>query len=273
MPDQLLHMPATPSDARANSLSKGSGHTYNEVFFRYIHQGAIRSAGRIVPLAIQGLGIKSVLDVGCGAGAWLSVYRQQGVADILGVDGAYVREDSLLVPPQAFQARDITQPFDLRRQFDLVQCLEVGEHVPKAASKSLVENLVRHGKLVLFSAAIPGQGGEHHINEQPCEFWRHLFNSHGYKPFDFIRPLIKDSADVESWYRYNVLLYAAPGAIPALPAIVAATRVPNQQPIPNVCSTLYRFRTKAFSFLPVSCLTFIALAKHRVVLTYRAVTR
>lgn len=262
-----------PSDASANSLPKASAYTYDQAFFRYIHEGAIRSAGRIVPLVVQSLSVRSVLDVGCGAGAWLSVYRQQGVTDILGVDGAYVRKDSLLIPPKAFQARDITQPFDLRRRFDLVQCLEVGEHIPNAASKSLVENLVRHGKLVLFSAAIPGQGGEHHINEQPYEFWMHLFNSHGYKPFDYFRPLIKGLTDVESWYRYNVLLYAAPSAIPALPAVVASTRVPNGQPITNVCGRLFRIRTKAFSFLPVSCLTLIALAKHRAVLAYRAVRR
>ena len=266
-------MPANSSDASANSLSRGSGYKYSEAFFRYIHEGAIRSAGRIVPLAVQNLGIHSVLDVGCGAGAWLSVYRQQGVADIIGVDGVYVRKESLLVQPHAFQTQDITQPFNLGRQFDLVQCLEVGEHILKATSKSLVDNLVRHGKLVLFSAANPGQGGEHHINEQPYEFWRRLFNNHGYKPFDFIRPLIKDLTDVESWYRYNVLLYAAPGAIPALPAVVANTRIPDGQPIANVSGRLYRVRTRAFSFLPVSCLTLIALAKHRAVLTYRAVTR
>jgi SAM-dependent methyltransferase len=256
-----------------SSLPRESGYTYNEAFFRYIHEGAIRSANRIVPLVIQSLGVNSVLDVGCGAGAWLSVYRQQGITDILGVDGTYVQQDSLLIPPQAFHAQDLAQHFDLQRKFDLVQCLEVGEHIPQPASKTLVENLVRHGKLVLFSAAIPGQGGEHHINEQPYEFWRRLFNLHGYKPLDFVRSRIRSFADVEKWYRYNVVLYAAPEIIAALPSVVGSTRVPDGQPIANVARGLYKVRTRLFSYLPVSWLTLIALAKHRVVLTYRAVVR
>src|ERR1700756_91995 len=261
-------MPANPS-----SFATEPGYAYDTDFFRYIHEGAIRSAHRMVPLLLQTLGIRSVLDVGCGAGAWLSVYSHYGVSDILGVDGAYVRKESLLIAAQAFKPHDITQPFDLGRQFDLVQCLEVGEHIPKLASTTLVENLVRHSKLVLFSAATPGQGGENHVNEQPHEFWRQLFNSRGYKPFDFIRPSIKGFSDVERWYRYNVVLYIAPEVMAVLPGAVASTRVPEGQRIANVSGWLYKVRTKAFSFLPVRWLTLIALAKHRVVLAYRGVTQ
>jgi SAM-dependent methyltransferase len=271
-------MPVIPANSDADSLSQqtpaqGAGYAYDDDFFRYIHEGAIRSAQQIVPLIIPSLRIQSVLDVGCGAGAWLSVYRKQGVRACLGVDGAYVRAESLLVPAEVFQPQDITQPFDLKRRFDLVQCLEAGEHIPKSASKTLVENLVRHGSTVLFSAAIPGQGGENHVNEQSYEFWRQLFAGYGYKPFDFLRPAISSLGGIEVWYRNNLILYVAQESIPVLSRVIADTRVLDGKPIANVAGWLYKIRIGVFSSLPVSWLSKLAMVKHRCVLTYRALLR
>lgn len=209
--------------------------------------------------------------MGCGAGAWLSEYRNHGLSDVLGVDGSYVQAKSLLIPPALFEARDITQPFDLNRNFDLVQCLEVGEHIPKSSSRALVENLVRHGRAIVFSAAVPGQGGENHINEQPFEFWRLLFNSHGYKPFDFIRYDIAQVPGVEAWYRNNMILYVSESLIPRLSTAIADTQVPDTKPIPNISGNLYKIRTQILSFLPVNWLSRLAIAKHRFVLIRRAV--
>lgn len=259
--------PGSGSDPLQQQLP--SGRTYDDLFFRYINEGSSRSARQIVPLVIQNLKIQSILDVGCGAGAWLQEYSNQGISDGMGVDGAYVRAESLLVPVERFQPRDITQPFDLNRKFDMVQCLEVGEHIPESASKALIGNLVRHGGLVLFSAAIPGQGGENHINEQPYEYWRELFDSYGYKPFDFFRPAIQSFRSVEIWYRNNVILYVAQELIPSLPRAIAVTRVPDGKSIANVAGWLYKVRAKAFSFLPVSWLSAMAVVKHRCVLAYR----
>jgi len=211
--------------------------------------------------------------VGCGAGAWLSVYSKQGVADYLGVDGAYVQPESLLIPAQCFQPQDITQEFDLNHRFDFVQCLEVGEHLPTRFSSTLVDNLVRHGDRILFSAATPGQGGENHINEQTHEFWRQLFDRHGYKPFDVFRPMVKGVPGVESWYRYNMILYVAEAVIPALPAAVLSSAIRDGQAIPQVASIFYRVRASILTFLPAWCVSKIALAKHRLVIASRSLRR
>ena len=111
---------ASPEPAR--SLS-GKGYRYSEDFYRYIETGSTRSANIIVPLVLRDLSPHSVLDVGCGAGAWLSEYRNCGIADYLGIDGVYVRESSLLIPADHFQSQDVAQAFDLGRRFGLVQCL------------------------------------------------------------------------------------------------------------------------------------------------------
>src|SRR6266480_3717854 len=103
-------------------------HIYDKLFYDYISAGSTRSALVVVPLVMQTLKPSSVLDVGCGAGAWLAAYGRSPLSDYLGIDGSYVTQDSLLIPPDKFQPQDIGREFDLGRRFDLVQCLEVAEH-------------------------------------------------------------------------------------------------------------------------------------------------
>ncbi|MEJ1973670.1 MAG: methyltransferase domain-containing protein [Lacunisphaera sp.] len=163
---------------------------YSPRFYDYIERGARRSADRILPLVAESLAPKSVLDVGCGRGLWLAAWAQLGVTDALGLDGDYLERDRLAIPPAQFRSTDITQSFDLGQRWDLVQCLKVAEHIPPAASEVLVQNLARHGDRILFSAAVPGQGGHNHINERSPEYWRELFARQGYRAFDLVRPRV-----------------------------------------------------------------------------------
>jgi SAM-dependent methyltransferase len=275
----MLRLDPNPGTSNSDPSSLGAapatarGYRYDRAFYRYIEAGSLRSAATVVPLVLRELLPASVLDVGCGAGAWLAEYRNQGLTDFLGVDGAYVQPNSLLISADHFQSHDVTLPFALGRRFDIVQCLEVGEHLPEAASDTLVENLTRHGDKVLFSAASPGQGGENHVNEQTCEFWRLLFARHGYLPFDWIRPIIKGVTTVESWYRYNMVLYVAQGAISELPHGVSRSGIGEGQAIPTIAPLGYRIRTRAISMLPMWCVTKIALTKHVIVMACRSLRK
>lgn len=259
--------------AEEQPLAPASNYVYDETFYRYIQRGALRSAQVTVPFVVDHLKIKSVLDVGCGAGAWLVEYHKQGIPVCIGVDGDYVKASSLLVPSATFAAHDISKPFDLGRRFDLAQCLEVGEHIEKAASRVLVASLVKHSDLILFSAAVPGQGGENHINEQPYEFWRALFAEHGYSPYDFLRPLLRGMTGVESWYQHNAMLYVANRSRAQLREVVARTQVPDNEPISDVSRLSYKLRKRVLALLPVSWLSRLAVLKHRFILVLRIVTR
>ena len=241
-----------------------TAHTYDSLFYQYQREGAIRSARTLLPPLIRVLGVKSVLDVGCGAAAWLAAYRDLGVTDCIGVDGEYVDRSLLLIDKDRFHPRDITRPFDFARQFDLVQCLEVAEHVPTAMSDTLVDNIVRHGRRVLFSAAVPGQGGEDHINEQSYEFWRDRFAARSYHLYDFVRPAVVDNEAIEPWYRYNVLLFVHDSAAKALPAEVAATRVPDASPIRDYSPLPYRLRKALLRSLPDGAVSALAVWKHKL---------
>jgi SAM-dependent methyltransferase len=244
-------------------------YQYDSEFYRYIEAGSIRSAQCVVPLVLGALSPSTVLDVGCGAGAWLSEYRKHGIADVLGADGVYVQRNLLLIPPEQFRGVDVAQEFDLDSRFDLVQCLEVAEHIPNSSSATLVANLIRHGDRILFSAATPGQGGENHINEQSFEFWRRLFAAHGYKPFDLFRPELRSMSAVESWYRRNLILYVRESAIPSLSESARRAAVPDDAKIPEFGSIAFRARSSVISFFPAGWVSKLARAKHSMLLAYR----
>jgi hypothetical protein len=189
---------------------------------------------------------------------------QLGVSDAIGVDGDYVAPETLLIPAERYRGQDITLRFDLGRQFDLAVCLEVGEHIPHARSGMLVDNLVAHAPMVLFSAAVPGQGGQDHINEMPMSFWRDLFEQRGYAAFDPIRPRLRGDREVEPWYRNNVLLYVRKGAVDALAPAVRATAIAAGSPIADVSSPLFRARKLVLRNLPRPVVSAMARAKHLI---------
>ena len=140
-------------------------------------------------------------------GTWLSVFRDCGVTDVLGVDGAYVETESLLIPADCFLARDLTAPIGLDRRFDLAMSLEVAEHLPPEVAVSFVGQLVDLSDIVLFSAAIPGQGGRNHINERWQSDWCRLFSAREYVPVDCLRHRFWKDPEVSAYYRQNMILY------------------------------------------------------------------
>jgi SAM-dependent methyltransferase len=180
---------------------------YSKSFYRAQRTGSMVSASNVVPFVIDLIRPRSVVDVGCGMGTWLIVFRSHGIEDILGVDGDYVHREMLLIPENLFLTRDLNHPFDLGRQFDLAVSLEVGEHLHPSAAAGYVRSLTLASKTVLFSAAIPGQGGVGHVNEQWPEYWRDLFAERDFVLIDCLRSQIWDNPNVEIWYRQNLLLF------------------------------------------------------------------
>lgn len=184
-----------------------SGESYTKGFFAQIRAGSVRSAEEIVPLILGLVPARSVVDVGCGDGSWLAIFRKNGVLDVLGVDGDYVDCDTLQIPRERFQAADLSKPLELGRTFDLAVSMEVAEHLPPECAASFVESLIRLAPVVLFSAAIPFQGGNHHVNEQWPDEWAGLFQKHGYRVVDCIRKRVWQNDAVEYWYAQNALLF------------------------------------------------------------------
>ena len=184
---------------------------YTSGFYADQQRISRQSAERVLPLILAAIQPTSVIDVGCGVGTWLAVLIELGVADVWGIDGDYVERTLLQIPRERFIPHDLTKPIYLERRFDLVLCLEVGEHLPADSAPTLIDSLVSLSPVVLFSAAIPDQGGTHHVNEQWPEYWAHHFATKGYISVDFVRRQIWQLPDVAWYYAQNILLYVERG--------------------------------------------------------------
>ena len=257
----VLYYRTRPGQAGAGADAVSS---YDQSFFEYVNASAGAAAGRIVPLLQRQLAPGSVLDVGCGQGAWLAVWQGHGVQDLFGVDGSYVDRGRLLFAPECFYAHDLRQPFDLGRSFSLVQCLEVAEHLPASSAEPLIDSLIRHGEVIVFSAAPPGQGGHQHVNERSYDYWRALFLQRGYLALDYLRPRIRSDAGIDRWYRYNTLLYVSGDAMTRLSPALQACQIPQAAGVPDLAPLSYRIRKFLLSRLPPPVMTAIARIKERV---------
>jgi SAM-dependent methyltransferase len=171
------------------------------------------TADLVAPHIVDLLSPKSILDVGCGNAVWLAAFGRAGVPELTGLDGDYIDRAALQVSAEHFQSADLSRPFKLNRRFDLVVSLEVGEHLPPAHAEDFVASLCQHADGVLFSAAIPGQGGVGHINEQWQGYWKLKFENHGYIALDAVRPKYWSHNDVVYWYAQNMILYIKESAI------------------------------------------------------------
>jgi hypothetical protein len=243
---------------------------YDEKFMGYAATSSRYAASRIIPLLLGSLRVESVADIGCAGGAWLNVWQDAGICQIKGVDGEYVRMEDLEIAPELFSPADLSRPLELGRRFDLVQSLEVAEHIHESFADQFVLNLVKHAeKYILFSAAVPGQGGEYHVNEQPYDFWRDRLAGHGFDAYDFVRTTIASDPRISFWYRYNCILYVRREHQAALPKEVQESRVPDGEAIPDLSSRLFRLRKSLVKTLSPATRDRLARLKARIAPTGR----
>ena len=199
--------------------------SYSAGYYQSIKEDSAQSAREIVPLILKLFAPQSVVDVGCGTGTWSRAYKDAGVR-ILAIDGVDVRNDQLVIDAGDFERHDLLQPLRLDRHFDLVNCLEVAEHLPAARARSFVADLCRLSDVVAFSAAIPGQGGTHHINEQWPSYWIPMFQENGFRGLDCFRPSIWNNERVAWWYAQNLFAFVKESRVSEFAEAVRLSRPP-----------------------------------------------
>jgi cyclopropane fatty-acyl-phospholipid synthase-like methyltransferase len=181
---------------------------YNDYFFSRQEKGSYLSAKIIIPLILDYVKINSVVDFGCGLGTWLKVWQENGVLDILGIDGDYVNQDKLYIEKKYFKVFDLNKKISLEKKYDLAISLEVAEHIEKKNADTYIDNLRSSADIILFSAAIPKQADSKigHINEQWPEYWQNKFSRKGFIMLDPLRAKIFNNSSVDWWYRQNIFL-------------------------------------------------------------------
>lgn len=227
---------------------------YDPSFLLETARKARAGAERVLPFVCDLLQPKSILDVGCGTGAWLAVAAELGVTDVMGIDGDYVPTELLEVPPGCFRSCDLSDGFTVDRRFSVALALEVAEHLPEASAPEFVQSLTQSAPAVVFSAAIPGQPGTGHVNLQWPSYWADLFARQGYVGIDCIRPRFWTDESVPYFYRQNTVLYVDGNELAFPPRVRAVRARTNGEIPPLVHPDLYQrdlsFRENALSIVP-----------------------
>ena len=196
---------------------------YSTRYYEGLKEDSLGSARAVVPIVLGLFAPKTVVDVGCGSGTWAKVYAENG-CEILGIDGEIVQADQLLIPPSQFIRKDLSQPLALDRRFDLVNCLEVAEHLDGSHADTFVRDLCQLGDVLFFSAAVPGQGGTHHVNEQWPSYWLPKFEAQGFQAIDCIRHQIWGNSSVAWWYVQNAFAFVKKTRLQDFPKAQQAAR-------------------------------------------------
>lgn len=179
----------------------------------YIHHKEIHnhnSAKKFVDYLYDIFKPESVIDFGCGVGNFLYSFKKLGANRVIGLDGNWVNEKQLLdfLQRDEFISTDLTKSLEIQGEYDLALSLEVAEHIGEEYATQFVKNITKLSDVVVFSAAVPFQGGQNHVNEQWPEYWENIFLKYGYKKYDIIRPLIWNDPDILVWYKQNTFVYA-----------------------------------------------------------------
>ena len=182
---------------------------YDPAFFEGSQERVESSARTVVPLLMELFKPESVVDFGCGTGTWLAVFKKLGVKTILGLDGEWVSERQLMIDKHDFQQCDLACAPLVDHPFGLALSLEVAEHLPDAVASRFVEAITNASSIVIFSAAIPFQGGTGHINEQWPEYWAKLFQSRDFVALDILRPRLWDDPRIEPYYAQNMFAFVS----------------------------------------------------------------
>lgn len=196
---------------------------YSTQYYERLKEDSNASARVLVPIIGELFRPRTVVDVGCGSGTWTKAYEAWG-AQILGIDGSEVQPGQLLIAESQFRRIDLSKPFQLDRRFDLVNCLEVAEHLDGSRADGFVSDLAQLGDVIVFSAAVPGQGGTHHVNEQWPSYWIPKFEALGFQALDCLRYRVWNEPKVAWWYVQNAFVFVRRDKASAYPKAVSTAQ-------------------------------------------------
>jgi Methyltransferase domain len=133
------------------------------------------------------------LDVGCGPGSMVTTAVELGLS-AYGIDG---HAPFASATPPIILYHDLEASAYQAGPVDIVWCHEVAEHLDSYRIGYLLHTFAA-GRVLMLSAATPGIGGIHHVNEQAPAYWRRLMVANGWTFDDGLTAQIREVG--ESWF-------------------------------------------------------------------------
>lgn len=184
--------------------------TYNADYYaNEVEPDAAKSAHAMATSITLHIKPRTVIDVGCGTGALLAALRGRG-CKVRGLEYSDAGITACRLRKLEVVKFDITTAAAPSDRFDLAVSFEVAEHLPAAFADRYVRLLCALSDTVIISAAVPGQGGTDHVNEQPHSYWIEKFNAEGFLFEEHISSQISrewTGWGVAPFYAANVLVF------------------------------------------------------------------
>ena len=123
------------------------------------------------------LGVRSVLDIGCGRGISTSYFLEKG-ARVLCLEGSHDAVLNSFLPLDKIVEHDFTRgPYWPQQTFDACWCVEFLEHVSRHYIKNYMPSF--HKCAIVFTTRSEW-GGYHHVEVHPEWWWIARFHSQGF---------------------------------------------------------------------------------------------
>ena len=193
-----------------------SENAYTPEWFSHQSQDSVDSAKIVVPIILEKYRPTSVIEFGCGVGAWGSIFIKNGISKYIGVDGSYINPGQLLFDGAFFRTQDLNESKFIEK-FDLCLCLETAEHIVEENARQLVATLCNSANVIVFSAAIPSQSGTNHVNERWQTYWASIFQEFGFEADTKLREELWLDGTVSWWYIQNLVTYKKVAHVPSIP--------------------------------------------------------
>jgi SAM-dependent methyltransferase len=155
----------------------------------------------------------TVVDVGCGTGHLLVSLRA------LGVRGIGLERSPTALLACRHRGLDVRK-FDLEsaenfsEHADIVVSTEVAEHLPAQFADHFIDLLANIARVVILTAATPGQGGTDHVNEQPNGYWIEKFRQRAFRFEERLTHRWRNEwveKQVTTWYWANLMVFSREG--------------------------------------------------------------
>jgi hypothetical protein len=145
--------------------------------------------------------------------------------------------------------------------------------LPEESAELFIKSLIKASDIILFSAAIPFQGGTNHVNEQWPEYWNAIFNQNGYIAIDYLRKKIWSEGKVIWWYSQNIMLYVKEEKVDSV-KVSDENRCIKYPPMSLVSPEVYLGRIQSYLRRIQSCDCYgITLFKLYKVMIKRTITK
>ena len=155
---------------------------------------------------------RTVIEFGCGPGHLTKALSKLGIK-VDAIDGFSTPDfdgfSNILFTTIDLNNEDQLSDFLDNKQYDIAICTEVAEHLNPTISQTLIKYLTKCSPVVVFSAAVPFQGGHGHINCRSRGFWHNIFIKHNFQLLDSLRNKLRENDNLAIWYKLNMLDYVS----------------------------------------------------------------